>query len=477
MSKSKIIENIDNLAEELYTISDGIWDHPETGYKEHYAVESLTTSLKKHGFKVKDDYGSIPTAFTGEYGSGHPVIGFLGEFDALSELSQKENVFEKEEVAKGMPGHGCGHNLLGVGSLGAAIATKQYLEENNLPGTVIYFGCPSEEEGSGKAFMARDGIFDPLDCALTWHPDSMNITMKASSLANVQLTYNFKGISSHAAGSPHMGRSALDALELMNVGVQFLREHIIDEARVHYAVTDAGGLAPNVVQAHAESLYLIRAPKNDQVKHIMDRVNKVAEGAALMTETKVDYKVIKGCSNVLPNSVLTEKLYENMKEVALPEYTESDVEYAKKVQDSFAQKPDLGLLEKAAKSLPADQAKQLQTVMAKPIRNFVLPLAPFETTMASSTDVGDVSWVCPTTQFLAATMAGGTPGHSWQLVSQGKSDIAHKGMLWAAKVLTSTAIDLIDHPEIVEEAKKEHKERLSGNAYISPIPKGVDPRI
>ena len=286
MVKLDFLSVLDEKAQFLYDFSDDIWADPETAFTEFHAAGRYCSALRSEGFEVTENLAGIPTAFSGRFGSGHPVIGVLAEFDALSGLSQEGGVTEKR-TAGGACGHGCGHNLLGVGSLAAAIAVKDYLKENRLSGTVVYYGCPAEEGGSGKAFMVRAGVFKGVDCALTWHPGYLNAAPAHSSLANQQMLYEFTGVSSHAAASPERGRSALDALTLMNTGVQFLREHVPTSTRIHYAVLDTGGISPNVVQSTASAMYLIRTPSAEGLAPIVERVNKVARGAAMMTETEV----------------------------------------------------------------------------------------------------------------------------------------------------------------------------------------------
>ncbi len=474
-SKNDVFKKLEENSAEFHELSNNLWDHPETGFNEKFAFEAYCEALQKHGFKVTKGYGDLDTAFSGEFGSGSPVIGILGEFDALPNLSQKAGSFLKEPVVEGGNGHGCGHNLLGVGAFAAACAIKDYLKENNLSGTVIYYGCPAEENGSGKAFMARDGAFDKLDLAITWHPMDINLTADINSLANVQVIYNFKGISSHAATAPELGRSALDALELMNVGVQFLREHIIDDARVHYSILDAGGASPNVVQPTASALYLIRAPRNDQVIEIYKRVNKIAQGAALMTETEVEYSISKACSNLIPNSTISKQIFENMQNTPQPEYTQEDFDNADQIRDTLDDKDNLGVLNKAFESLSNEKQHEMRKFLDKPLRDFVIPRFEGEVSMPGSSDVGDVSWICPTVQFAGMTMASATPGHSWQLVSQGKSDHAHKGMLWAAKVLAGTAIDFFESKGLIDAAKEEHKKRLGNTSYKSLMPDDCKP--
>ena len=338
MNKTEALQYLDSQQDFLFHTSDSIWDNPETDYHEEKSSAILKNALTEAGFTVQSGLAGIPTAFSGSYGSGKPVIGFLGEFDALSGLSQEAGITEKKPIAEGGNGHGCGHNLLGTGSLAAAIAVKKYLEASGKPGTVIFFGCPAEEGGSGKAFMAKAGVFGGVDIALSWHPNNLNSVWSFSTLANVRVHYSFKGVSAHAGTSPHLGRSALDALELMNMGVQFLREHIIPEARIHYAITNTGGTAPNVVQAEAESVYLIRAPKNSQVQEIYERVNQIAKGAAMMCGVEVTIELEKACSNVLVNRCLEKVLYENMKAVELPEYSEEEYSFAKALQDTMPQR-------------------------------------------------------------------------------------------------------------------------------------------
>ncbi len=475
MEKQKYLSVIDERQEQFAALSDEIWDHPELNFREFKSAETLCKALAENGFTVEKELAGIPTAFSGRFGKGHPVIGILGEFDALPGLSQKAGVAVKEPLPGDGCGHGCGHNLLGVGSLAAAAAVKTYLEQTGKPGTVIYFGCPAEEGGSGKAFMARDGVFDELDTALSWHPGSLNTVWSFSTLANIQVRYHFTGKSAHAAASPHLGRSALDALELMNIGVQFLREHIIPEARVHYAITNTGGAAPNVVQAEAEALYLIRAPKNSQVQEIYERVNDIARGAALMSGVGVEIQMDKSCSNIVVNRTLEEILYRNMTEIPLPEYTEEEEKFAKAIQETIEGRTTMAdRLEKTmgpkGRMMGAEYDKQS-------LYRFVMPYAPGNKPLSGSSDVGDVSWICPTSQILASTGAGGTVEHSWQMVAQGKTSSAHKGMLYAGKVLAGAAIDLFENPELVGKAKEEHLTQVGEEGYRPLLTPDVKPRI
>ncbi len=451
----KFLEAIDQKEKLLCDAADFIWDHPELAFHEFECSQYLCQILEQEGFSVKKGLAGIETAFSGTYGSGKPVIGILGEFDALCGLHQSANATVKDSDNRGN-GHGCGHNLLAGCTLGAALGIKEYLKSTGKSGTVIFFGCPAEEGGSGKTFMAREGVFDCLDAALSMHPDRLTGVRARTSLANSQVLFQFDGVASHASLQPHLGRSALDAVALMNVGTNFLREHIIDEARVHYAVTDAGGNAPNVVQAHAEVLYLIRAPKNEQVKDITQRIYKIAEGAALMTETTVTPRFIKACSNTVLNHAIQEVLYENMKDIGVPEPSAEDMAYAKK------------LTEEALMQFPkADPAR--------PIHHELVAYNGEEEKGSGSTDVGDVSWICPTAQAMASMYAMGTPNHSWQQTTQSRNNWAHKMMIYVAKSLCATGVALLEDPELLERAKKEHKERIGPNGYCCPIPADVIP--
>ena len=347
--------------------------------------------------------------------------------------------------------------VIGTASLGAAIAIKRFLETQTCSGTVILFGCPGEEGGSGKAFMARDGVFDELDAALCWHPDENTGVRVQTSLANCQVLYKFNGKAAHAGAEPHLGRSALDAVELMDIGANYLREHMIDQARVHYAITDAGGFSPNVVQPHAEVLYLIRAPRSAQVKELYERVNDIARGAALMTGTTVEIDFVKACSDTILNDTLQRVLYEKMAQIGVPEITKADEAFARE------------LTETALMEYPkADPVH--------PIHDELLPYTGQIEYECGSTDVGDVSWVCPTVQAKAATWAFGTPCHSWQAVTQGVMPLAHKMTLYIAKSLAAMGAELMVNAELLERAKQEHRRLVGPEGYVCPIPKGVKPR-
>ena len=448
-----ILSAIEAKRDVLNATADFLWDHPETAFTEFESAKYICDVLRREGFTVEENVAGIKTAFTGTFGSGKPVIGILGEYDALSGLSQVEGIAEQKS-AGGTAGHGCGHNLLGTASLGAAIGVKAWLEKTGKPGTVIYFGCPGEEGGSGKAFMARDGVFDCLDASFCWHPDEVTKVRTNKSLANYQIMYKFDGIASHAGGSPELGRSALDAVELMNVGVQFLREHIPTSCRVHYAITDAGGFSPNVVQPHAEVLYLMRGVSNAVVADLYDRVNDIAKGAALMTGTKESHQFIKACSNIVPNTAIQKMLHEKMEAIPIPQPNEAQLAYAREITKTLGISPK------------ADMENPLHSQLGK---------YGEEGQSYGSTDVGDASWVCPTAQIYTTCVAYGTPAHSWQWTAQCKTDYARDMTIYAAKVLAAGAVELMENPELLQKAKAEHAERVGPEGYIPPIPKDVKP--
>ncbi len=475
MDKSKIGKYIESRASRYNEVADEIWGYAETAFREHKSVEALIRLLTEEGFKITRAVGDIETAFCAEWGAGRPVIAFLGEYDALAGLSQKYGLDHKEPEIRGGNGHGCGHNLLGVGSIAAASALKNFMSENGVSGTVRYYGCPGEEGGSGKAFMAREGVFDDVDAAITWHPSNCNFVYNHSSLANSQIYYRFRGTSAHAAAAPHLGRSALDAVELMNVGVQFLREHLIPEARVHYAVTDTGGVSPNVVQPYAEVLYLLRAPKSAQVNEIVERVDRIAQGAALMTDTTFEKDFVKSCANVINNETLERDMKSNLDLFGVPDWDDEDEELARKM---FATTPEAGRFEDLAKRLIGtgeEGRKVMEKAKTEALARQILPYVPTGLPQGGSTDVGDVSWQTPTVQLEMGTWPNSTPGHSWQIVAVGKSAMAHKAMLQAGKIMAATGLDLILDPELLKKAQDELKKRLEGQTYV-PIPAGVKPR-
>ncbi|MDQ0207725.1 M20 family metallopeptidase [Alkalicoccobacillus murimartini] len=476
MPEFETIRSIIDRKQPLFDdIAHQIWNLAELRFEEKESSKLLSSVLEQEGFEVDYNVAGLSTAFTASYGSGSPVVSFLGEFDALSQLSQKPSISYQDPVFEGESGHGCGHHLLGTGALASAVAVRHYLDKHQLPGTVRFYGCPGEEGGSGKAFMAREGVFDDIDTAITWHPGSYNSLFAFESLANYQVSFRFKGKASHAAASPHLGRSALDAVELMNVGVNYLREHMIDEARVHYAIVNSGGLSPNVVQAEAEVLYLIRAPELSQVNALYKRVQDIAKGAALMTETTFDIHFEKGCSNYVRNHVLEEQMTAAFQAVPAVSYTDEERSYAKAIQASITEEERTGFFKDIEDMLPDDQKNLLDTMKNKDLLEDVIPTTTKKGKNIGSTDVGDVSWIAPTVQCFTTCFTAGTPFHTWQMVTQGASTAAYKGMKQASLVMADTAIRLFESPELISKAKEEHQSKLAGKSYICPIPKGVSP--
>ena len=455
MDKQGVIKYLEERASDFYALSDKIWGNAEIRFKEKESVKDYVSFLEKEGFSVTVGLAGLKTAFCATWASGKPVIGFLGEYDALPGLSQKAGVAEKSPIEENGNGHGCGHNLLGVGALMGAVGYKHFLESEGKSGTVIYFGCPAEEGGSGKTFMAREGCFNQLDAALSWHPADINMMPPGPVLANDSIRYSFLGKASHAAAAPEAGRSALDALELMNIGVQFLREHMPSSARIHYAITDTGGISPNIVQSHASALYQIRAPYAPELASLYERVNNIAKGAALMTDTQVEIKFLKGTSNTLLIPALDELMYRNMCEIPNPVSRAKDMDFAFEIVKTQKDPATIG-----------DSAFDIKPKPLNKAGNIPLP---------GSSDVGDVSWVCPVTQCGTSTWPKGTAAHSWQAVACGKSDFAHRGMLYAGEIIAATAVDIYQNPEVIETAWKQLREKTGGLPYNCPIPKEITP--
>ena len=462
------IENIEKNEKVFTDLSDRIWEYAELSLKEFKSAEDYCTTLESLGFEVERKVAGIPTAFLGKWGSGRPIIGILGEFDALSGLSQVGGLAEKQELIHGGNGHGCGHNMLGAGSLAAAYGVKEYLKATGREGTVIFYGTPGEEGGAGKAFMAKEGLWYDLDAALTWHPFDVNEVTVGTCNSCIQILYKYKGVAAHAAGDPEDGRSALDAVELMNIGVQYLREHTKDDARIHYAIIDGGGPSPNVVQPTASVLYMIRSKQVKDALELTARVDKIADGAALMTETEYDRIFIDGCSGTLPNSTLEALMDEKLREIPLPTYTAEEIKFAEEIKATY--KPSTtpsttAIYDRQVKG----EIDRLTNGNTKAINDFICPRYTGYHFSPGSTDVGDVSWQTPTVQISVACFTAGAPGHSWQNVSLGRTSIGHKGMIYAAKVMASAAVDLYEKPEILEAARAEFIE-ASAEGYVCPIP-------
>lgn len=437
--------NRQDFEQQFISISDQIWEFAEPRYQEFHSSALQADFLEQEGFTVTRNLGGIATAFSASFGSGHPVIGLLGEYDALPCMNQIADSPEKQTDHTGAAGHGCGHNLLGTGAMEAACLIRDWLLHTHSEGTVIYFGCPAEEGGAGKAFLTRSGCFHGLDFALAWHPGSKTGLIKEA-LANIRVIFDFTGKSAHAAAHPELGRSALDACELMNVGVNYLREHVKSDARMHYAYLNDGGDAPNIVPAAATLLYALRAPESAYVTELYDRVSDVAKGAALMTGTRVSCRTVSAYAELLSVPAMEALMMEAMQEAEKPEYTDDDYEYAARfAADQASPSIDTAIL-------PADQSINL-----------------------GSTDVGDVSWQVPTGLIGVTTEATGCALHTWQVVAQGKSPLAHKGMHYAARILFAAAKKLYESPERCALIQDDYQHVIGHRTYQSMLPDSVKP--
>ncbi|RNC88564.1 MAG: amidohydrolase [Allomuricauda sp.] len=441
-NKQSILKNLDGQTEKYGAIALEIWNMAEMGYLEEKSSALLQTTLGDAGFTVKTGVAEIPTAFVAEYGSGSPVIAILGEFDALPGLSQQ--AIPEKKSAGGEAGHACGHHLFGTASTAAAIAVKQWMASTKQKGTIRFYGCPAEEGGGAKVYMARAGLFDDVDVALHWHPGSRNAASAAAALANISAKFRFRGISAHAAGAPQMGRSSLDGVEAMNMMVNMMREHIPQEARIHYVITD-GGKAPNVVPDFAEVYYYARHNRRDVVRDIFNRIVKAGEGAALGTGTSMDYELVNGVHELLPNLTLQKLVHGNLTAIGGMEYDQEEKAFADKIAITLGQ-------------------TEVDVAMAKEVMPYREQARAY-----GSTDVGDVSFVVPTVGFSTATWVPGTPAHSWQAVAAGGTSIGTKGMMIAAKTLTATAIDLYENPELIKNAKLEFEERRGADFVYKPL--------
>ena len=464
-NRNAVWRQVDLARQRYIELSDRIWAMPEVCYTEVRSVAEHVAQLKAEGFRISEKVADIPTAVIGEAGAGGPVIAFLGEFDALPGLSQQAGVAKHSPIEPGGHGHGCGHNLLGSAAMLAATAVKNWLVEHNLRGRVRYYGCPAEEGGAAKAFMVRAGAFKDADIAITWHSDSFWQVMPPVSLANTRMDFAFTGRAAHAAASPELGRSALDAVELMNVGVNYMREHMPSDARVHYAILDAGGIAPNVVQAYAKVRYLIRARDLHGLTDLVKRVRNIAEGAALMTETSVVGTVLSGVANLVGNTPLEQALYQVMDDLGPPPFDDADRDFARQMQGTLTPQE----IAAAWRGVGVEQREV-------PLADFTAPLDAPRALQVGSTDVGDVSWVVPTVQAHAPSMAIGTPLHTWQMVAQGKAPAAHKAMVQVAKAMAALGARALEDPALIAAAKADLHKRTGGK-YTSPIPAEIGPPL
>lgn len=458
MKKIDVLNYLHDIEDEVKDLAFKVWSNPEISGEEESSANLFREVLRSYDFKIEEIEG-MEHAFIGEYGEGSPVIAVLGEYDALPGLSQSIDT-KFNPIEENSPGHGCGHNLLGSAALGSVLAIKKYLEETKKAGTIRFYGCPEEETLVGKVRMVKKGVFDGCDLALSWHPMNANLAVEDAFLANNSIKFKFNGISAHAAQSPEAGRSALDAVELMNVGSNYLREHVIDKARIHYTITNAGG-APNIVPKEAESWYFVRAPYRKDVEDITQRLFKIAEGAAKMTETTVEYEIISGCYEMLPNKTLFDLTHKNMVEIGVPEYTKDELEFAKSIQDTLDPDTVEGEIKKFIPSDNREKIYMYDSVVEK--ENVSLA------SISGSSDSGDVSWIMPMNLLLTACWPLGVAAHSWQATASSGGSIGMKGMMYAAEVFAGMMYDLLNDNKLVEEAKTEFKNKTEKRKYISPL--------
>ncbi len=453
-SHAQLLKLVDQSSASYIATSRQIWEHPELGYQEFQSSAALQAALRKDGFTVTSPVADEPTGFIASYGEGKPVIGILGEFDALPGLSQ-DAIPERKALTEGAPGHACGHNLLGSGAALAAVALREFMAKNHVKGTLRFYGTPAEEGGDGKVYMLRAGLFKDTDVVLQWHPADHNAVSNGGLLAIVSARFTFHGIAAHAAMAPDRGRSALDAVMLTGTGIEYLREHVPSNTRIHYIISK-GGVAPNVVPDLAELYLFARSPDLTTLDNVWARLQKIAEGASLMTETRLETQVNGGDANILANDVLARVAQRNLEQVGGFHYTEQEKQFALDLQ----------------KTLPPEGAKALETSAR------IEPLMPFDpNSPAASTDVGDVSWNVPTIGFVAATFVPGVAPHTWQAAASAGMSIGQRGMVVAAKALALTGADLFASPQLVAEAHQEFARQLQGKTYRSFIPEGRKPPL
>lgn len=465
MTKQQLFNDMDDNARLFATMAKDIWDHPQLGYEEIYASSLQQETLREAGFKITTNIGDVETAFIAEIGYGKPVIGILGEFDALPGLSQSAEPSLNPLVQNG-PGHGCGHNLLGTAGVEAIIALKKNLLENNIQGTIRYYGCPAEELLSGKTYMARAGVFDDLDIVYTWHPGTFGMTANLSMQALSSIEFSFHGRTAHAASAPHLGRSALDAVELTNVGANYLREHVPDGSRIHYQITN-GGLAPNVVPDEASVLYFLRGKNRAEVDDLLRRLQLVANGAAMMTETTVTYEIKAGCYDTLPNMTLNEIMFANAQEIEPLSYTDEELAFAKELQNNID-----------ASVVAGSRAAMAQLGIMNEddlVAGFHHIPQTFRMTMPGSSDIGDASWIAPMGQVMTVCAPASVQLHTWQATASFGTSIGMKGMHQAAKIMAGSVYDSLQNPEIIEKARAEFDKNRAGVEYVPAIPSEVQP--
>ena len=464
MGTERLLEDVEGQRERLTDLATDLWENPEVALEEERAAGRLVDALREEGFDVEEGVADIPTAFVARYGDGDPTVGTIGEYDALPDLSQKRTA-RREPVEEGAPGHGCGHNLFGVAALGGAVAVKRAIERGDVDGTVVYLGTPAEEGAVGKPFMIRAGAFDDVDAVVSWHPGRYTTPNTGSCLALDSIQFDFTGEASHAGAAPEAGRSALDAVQLANAGVEYMREHVPDAARIHYSIEDAGA-APNVVDPAASVWYYVRAPDRAQVERITDWLRDIAEGAALMTGTSVEANFRGGTYDLLTNDAIAGVIEEQMQEIGPIEFHDEAYEFAADLGETLDDRPG------ALAGLPEDTCEE---VLASDLYADPLPAFDGDHVGSYSTDTGNVSYAVPVGHFTAATWPVGTPAHSWQAVAAGGSSIGTGAAVYAAKVIAASVHELMTDEDRLERAVAEFERETAGSGYEAPLPDDADP--
>ena len=472
--KKVLLKWLDENVTSFTQMSDQIWENPEISWEEEFASGLLVDYLESEGFSITRNPAGMRTAFIAEWGRGKPILAFVGEYDALPGLSQV-NEPVKNQAVEGGPGHGCGHHILGVASAAAAASVRNWLEANNLPGTVRYYGAPAEENGGAKVFMAREGLFDDLDAALTYHPAIINMPSKGSTVAVVSSSFRFYGRASHAGGAPHLGRSALDAVELMNVGANYLREHVLDGTRIQYVITD-GGQAANIVPERAAVRYILRAEKPDYLLEVADRLRNIAKGAALMTDTTFEETIESGYASMVSNHTIADLMYEALEEIGPIQFTKEELAFAQKINDTFPG-TNADYVERRIDllGLGKEDADTLRAYDNQPLLGANFPAMDAAIVFKGATDVGDLSQVVPTGALDTTCFPTCSPGHSWVNTACGGMSIGHKGLMHGAKALALTAAALFTDEENLKKVRVEFEEQMAGKTYTPLIPEDMYP--
>lgn len=469
INEAEIIHFVEADRDTYIDAANNIWNYAETCFQERQSSETLIHLLEREGFRIHRHVAGLETAFVAEAGEGSPVLGFLGEYDALPALSQKAGETTHCPIKEGAPGHGCCHHILGTGALAAVIALKRYMQAHGLPGTLRYYGCPAEEGGAGKIYMAMAGLFDDAACAITWHPCDDNNVWSMNFMAIQNLRIRFYGIAAHSASQGHLGRNALEATELTGVGSNYLRGHVERDVCINYAVTNAGGPAPNVIQDYAEMVYNIRASTHKKAVAAAQWVEEIARGAAMMSRTRVEVLYEGGLSELVPNRTLERIAYEKFLKVGPTPYTQEDVEFCTKIHETFPAGAEESTFSNLSYLYGKTAQELIPQIRGKVINDVIYPYTEIPHAKYGSTDVCDVSWFTPTVQVTTACYAKDTPGHSWQQVSQGKRPLCYNGMMTAAKIMALTGAQLLTDSQALSKMRAEFRAAMEGRSYECPL--------